>query len=271
MRTLCTRTRIKSGAVEEVREWFQILKERLSETMQTLEAEGVLIESAFLDKYNDDYYLIYYLKAEDIDHVKKIFKESKFPIDQFVGNDRVRGLVTRMMTCSRLAMEDQVLADLDEFKAINPNIPKLEFSKDKIIIRNTPKCHCFKEIVKAFFVSCEMCEKDADIIELDSGIMIIKKKTCNCGCNKKTEEPEKPPGDKIENCKWWCDKNALLAMAWCAKVFKGYICQACILAVELIKDGCHWCCKTGDFFNRYVKPFGDILSQMDELCEPYLD
>ena len=83
MRTLCTRTRIKPGAVEEVRAWFHTLNKRVDETMQTLEAESVLIESAFLDKHGDDYYLIYYLKAKDIDMVKEVFNKSNLPIDHY--------------------------------------------------------------------------------------------------------------------------------------------------------------------------------------------
>ena len=48
MRTICIRTKIDPEKVEEIREWFNTLKIRIDETMQTLEYEKVLVESAFL-------------------------------------------------------------------------------------------------------------------------------------------------------------------------------------------------------------------------------
>jgi hypothetical protein len=38
-------------------------------------------------------------------------------------------LVTRIITCINLSMDDQALADYYEFKRINPNFPKFEFTK----------------------------------------------------------------------------------------------------------------------------------------------
>ncbi|WP_284452843.1 DUF6176 family protein [Parachlamydia acanthamoebae] len=38
----------------------------MNETLESLENEGVFVESAFLDQQGNDLYLIYYMKAEDI-------------------------------------------------------------------------------------------------------------------------------------------------------------------------------------------------------------
>lgn len=81
MRTICIKTKIKPEFVEEVRGWFNTLKNRLDETMETLKSEKVLVESAFLDKHDKDIYLIYYLKAEDINKAYEVFNSSKSPID----------------------------------------------------------------------------------------------------------------------------------------------------------------------------------------------
>lgn len=81
MRTICIRTKVDPECLDEIREWFNTLKERLSETMETLESEGVLVESAFLDRHDNDVYLIYYLKAEDIDRAYEVFDQSTSPID----------------------------------------------------------------------------------------------------------------------------------------------------------------------------------------------
>ncbi len=66
METICIKTRIKPGHIEEVRLWFKTLQERRDETLETLRNEGVFIESAFIDKQGVDLFLIYYMKAESI-------------------------------------------------------------------------------------------------------------------------------------------------------------------------------------------------------------
>jgi len=81
LRTICIRTKVDPECLDEIREWFNTLKERLSETMETLESEGVVVESAFLDRHDNDVYLIYYLKAEDIDRAYEVFDQSTSPID----------------------------------------------------------------------------------------------------------------------------------------------------------------------------------------------
>lgn len=83
MRTICIKTKVNTDLLDEVRAWFQTLKERLNETMETLKNEGVLVESAFLDKQGDDVYLIYYLKAHDIDKAYEIFEKSTSSIDSY--------------------------------------------------------------------------------------------------------------------------------------------------------------------------------------------
>jgi hypothetical protein len=81
MRTICISTKIDPIFIDEVREWFKTLKNRLDETMETLENENVLVESAFLHKHVNEVFLIYYLKAEDIDKAYEVFDRSTSPID----------------------------------------------------------------------------------------------------------------------------------------------------------------------------------------------
>lgn len=83
MKTICIKTKLKKALIEEVRVWFQTLKNRLNETLESLENEGVVVESAFLDKQGDDLYLIYYLKAEDVSRAYEIFNNSTLPIDHY--------------------------------------------------------------------------------------------------------------------------------------------------------------------------------------------
>ncbi|CDZ80151.1 hypothetical protein BN1013_00657 [Candidatus Rubidus massiliensis] len=197
--------------------------------------------------------------------------ESKY----LTANDKTRGLVTRIMVCSNLQMEEQVLADFDSFKALSPNFPKVEFTKEKVIIRNVPKSKCYKNLAKAFLLGSQICKKESDIIEYSSGIMIARRSICNCGCDKLINaagSQQDVDQKKVDSCKYWCDKSALAGMAWCSKVFKKWDCQtSCIFAVDLIKDGCHWCCESGSFYRKCIKPVDDILQYIPSPCEPGWD
>ena len=83
MQTICIKTKIKPGHIEKVRLWFRTLLERRDETLETLRNEGVVVESAFIDKQGDDLYLIYYMKAENIDKAYEVFTKSTSPIDLY--------------------------------------------------------------------------------------------------------------------------------------------------------------------------------------------
>jgi len=83
METICIRIKIKQGALDDVRTWFQTLRERPNEVLQSLENEGVIIESVFLDSHGKDNYLIYYMKAENLSHARGIASKSILPIDEY--------------------------------------------------------------------------------------------------------------------------------------------------------------------------------------------
>lgn len=83
METVCFRVKLKAGSLEGVRKWFQTLRERSAEVIQTLEQEEVYIESVFLDKIGNDDYIIYYLRAKDIAHARLVTQKSTLPIDVY--------------------------------------------------------------------------------------------------------------------------------------------------------------------------------------------
>lgn len=83
MKTICIKTKLKKELIEEVRQWFQTLKERMNETLESLENEGVFVESAFIDNQGEDLYLIYYMKAEDISRAYAVFANSNLAIDDY--------------------------------------------------------------------------------------------------------------------------------------------------------------------------------------------
>jgi hypothetical protein len=83
MKTICIKTKLKKELVDEIRVWFKTLKERMEETLESLENEGVVVESAFLDKQGSNLYLIYYLKAENISKAYEVFNKSTLSIDGY--------------------------------------------------------------------------------------------------------------------------------------------------------------------------------------------
>lgn len=83
MKTICIKTKLKHGSLHDVRNWFLNLKNRTEEVLESLRNEGVNVESAFLDKQGDDYYLIYYMRADDIASAYKVFNQSTLPIDNY--------------------------------------------------------------------------------------------------------------------------------------------------------------------------------------------
>ncbi len=79
----CVRIKLKKGSLEGVRKWFQTLRERSDEVIETLENEGVIIESVFLDHIGEDDYLVYYMRAENFSTVKEVVSKSTLPIDLY--------------------------------------------------------------------------------------------------------------------------------------------------------------------------------------------
>jgi Family of unknown function (DUF6176) len=83
METICIRTKLKNGSLGDVRKWFQTLRERQSEVLESLKNEGVIIESAFLDQQGNDCYLIYYMKAKSLAYAREVAMKSTLSIDKY--------------------------------------------------------------------------------------------------------------------------------------------------------------------------------------------
>lgn len=82
-KVICTYSKIKEGHLDDVRNWFQTLLDRKEETLESFRNEGVKIESAFIKKINGDYFLIYYMVANDVKEATDVFRKSTLPIDSF--------------------------------------------------------------------------------------------------------------------------------------------------------------------------------------------
>jgi hypothetical protein len=81
---ICKRIRLKPGSLDRVYEWARTLNEtRRDEAIATLREESVTIESAFLERAADGDYLIYYMRANDVDAAAAIGARSSHVIDAY--------------------------------------------------------------------------------------------------------------------------------------------------------------------------------------------
>jgi hypothetical protein len=81
--TVCVKVRLKPDSIGRVRAWAAELTNRADETLATLRDEGVIVESAFLDRTAEGDFLIYYLKAKSLNAAAEAVSQSLHPIDAY--------------------------------------------------------------------------------------------------------------------------------------------------------------------------------------------
>lgn len=80
---VCAKIRIRSGYLDRVRSWAHEISSRRDEALMTLAAEGVTIESVFLDSGPEGDFLVYYMRTTSLVAAQKAASESIAPIDAF--------------------------------------------------------------------------------------------------------------------------------------------------------------------------------------------
>lgn len=79
----CVRVRLRPDSLAKVREWAAHINDHRSEAMQTLIAEGVRVESVFLDSSKDGDFLVCYMRAVSHAVARKVAQDSTARIDAF--------------------------------------------------------------------------------------------------------------------------------------------------------------------------------------------
>lgn len=74
MKSICIRIALKENSTDSVKEWFQTLMDRREETIESLKNEGVIVESVFLDRQPHGDFLIYYMRAKDVEKARTVFQ-----------------------------------------------------------------------------------------------------------------------------------------------------------------------------------------------------
>ncbi|GAA5631441.1 hypothetical protein Acal02_02071 [Acinetobacter calcoaceticus] len=75
--------KLKTNTQAEVEAWQQEIEKRKAEAIQTLQAEGVKVESWFQLELNGENYLLAYTRAKDIAQAQQVAKKSSFEIDKY--------------------------------------------------------------------------------------------------------------------------------------------------------------------------------------------
>lgn len=79
----CVRVRLKPGTLPQVREWAAHIGAHREEALATLAAEGVSIESVFLDSTEAGDYLVYYMRAGSHERAREVAQASVAAIDRY--------------------------------------------------------------------------------------------------------------------------------------------------------------------------------------------
>ncbi|MCP4442684.1 MAG: hypothetical protein GY810_27580 [Aureispira sp.] len=74
---------LKPNVIEKVRAWAKELNSRPQECMESLEEEGIYLETVFLDQTSIGDYLIYILKMQDEEKAHQVAQQSTRTIDAF--------------------------------------------------------------------------------------------------------------------------------------------------------------------------------------------
>lgn len=74
--------KLKANSMADVEVWQREIQQRKAEAIQTLQAEGVTVESWFRLELNGDHYLLAYMRAKDLAHAQQVARNSTLEIDQ---------------------------------------------------------------------------------------------------------------------------------------------------------------------------------------------
>lgn len=80
---VCARVQLKPGSLPRVREWAEHMRNHRDDALQTLEDEGVTVESVFLDSGTDGDFLVYYMRSTSQAAAQAVAARSVAAIDAY--------------------------------------------------------------------------------------------------------------------------------------------------------------------------------------------
>jgi tetratricopeptide (TPR) repeat protein len=173
--------------------------------------------------------------------------------NQLEGKDRIRALVSRVIVRSQAGMAEGVAEDMETFRQLNTNGPKIEISHDRIIIRNVPDCKCYINLVKSLCLDAGICKKESDIQFLPAGIFLIERTIDTCFVP-------------------YQEADCLAAAVWSSQTFTRLNCQiGSLLAIDFLKQLCQWSSLNDAASKMRTNPFEKLAAYIGTPCEPFWD
>lgn len=80
---VCVKVWLEPGSENLVREWARYIVEHRAEALQTLQEEGVSIESVFFDASSDTPCLVYYMRSVSQQRAQAVANRSAHAIDAY--------------------------------------------------------------------------------------------------------------------------------------------------------------------------------------------
>ena len=77
----CLRIKLKPGTTDRMVHFLKSLKDRDAEVRKSLQAEGILEESLFLDRTEAGDFLVFLTRAENLEAAAAAFQSSELPLD----------------------------------------------------------------------------------------------------------------------------------------------------------------------------------------------
>lgn len=80
---VCARVRLRADSLPRVREWAAYVVSHRAEALETLENEGVTIESVFLESTAEGDFLVYYMRAASMEKAQEVAQASVSEMDRY--------------------------------------------------------------------------------------------------------------------------------------------------------------------------------------------
>lgn len=77
----CIRIRLKPGMTDRFLEWAKQIPGRIDEVKISMKEQGILEEHIFLERAQDEDFIIFYCKSTDMAKTKAVFQKSDRKID----------------------------------------------------------------------------------------------------------------------------------------------------------------------------------------------
>jgi hypothetical protein len=177
--------------------------------------------------------------------------------------DKISCYSTRQFAFAALDDLDGMIEARESLKEVFPYFPELEFTQDKLIIRNFENSESGRKMIRCAMAALDICSEkevlfigDYAIIYLDKQVKISDLETCGCGCGGGCASDVIPKG----KCEEWCERGYQTVIFWCGCKFSGKCNAVCQGGAYIFLKMCQTCCSNEE--NACTRYFNNINNYM---------